>query len=153
MLGTGASVIMDLDANALDGEFGGAFLSGNGVPGGDFMAQFSVATPVVIGPTLDQIQTVVFTPTCTTGCHSGAVPAGNLDLSNADTSFLQLVGVPSTAQAAILRVAAMDPDNSYLIQKLEGAAGTGAQMPLGGAPLAPGDIAAIRQWIQDGALR
>jgi len=117
---------------------------------------FSVTTPVVIGPTLDQIQTVIFTPTCaTTGCHSGGVPAANLNLSDADTSLANLVGVPTTQLAgAGIRVIVMDPDNSYLIQKLENAAGIEAlQMPLAGPPLAQADIDHIRQWIADGALR
>ena len=51
LLGSGASIIMDLDANALDGEFSGTFPSGNNAAGGDFAAQFMIATPVVIGPT------------------------------------------------------------------------------------------------------
>jgi hypothetical protein len=42
LLGTGASIIMDLDANALDGEFSGAFPSGDDVAGGDFEARFSL---------------------------------------------------------------------------------------------------------------
>ncbi len=55
-------------------------------------------------------------------------------------------------QPAVLRVAPMDPDNSYLIRKLEGAAGiTGAQMPLGGPALDQAVIDEIRQWIMDGA--
>jgi hypothetical protein len=152
LLGTGASIIMDLNANALDGEFGGGFPSGNNLAGGDFIAQFSISTPVVIGPTLDQIQTIVFTPTCATvGCHTGAGAQAGLNLSDADTSFLELVGVPSSQNAAISRVAPTDPDNSYLIQKLEGNAGS--QMPLGLPALDPAVIAEIRQWIADGALR
>ena len=152
LLGTGASLIMDLNANALDGEFGGGFPSGNNIAGGDFIAQFSISTPVVIGPTLDQIQTIVFTPTCATvGCHTGAGASAGLNLSDADTSFLELVGVPSSQNAAISRVAPTDPDNSYLIQKLEGNAGS--QMPLGRPALDPAVIAEIRQWITDGALR
>jgi hypothetical protein len=51
------------------------------------------------------------------------------------------------------RVAAGDPDNSYLIQKLEGTAAEGAQMPFGGAPLEQAVIDGIRQWIADGAER
>ena len=152
LLGSGASVILDLDANALDGEFSGAFPSGNGAAGGDFAAQFAITTPVVIGPTLDQIQTVVFSPLCAS-CHSGLAPAAGLDLSNADTSHLELVGIASSQQAAVLRVAPTDPDNSYLIQKLENAAGImGGQMPPG-SPLPQSDIDEIRQWIFDGALR
>ena len=65
---------------------------------------------------------------------------------------MSLVGVASTQQAAILRVDDFDPDNSYLIQKLEGTALSGGRMPPAGA-LDPAIIAEIRQWISDGALR
>ncbi|MDH4049852.1 MAG: hypothetical protein OEW68_16830 [Gammaproteobacteria bacterium] len=44
------------------------------------------------------------------------------------------------------------PDQSYLIQKLEGTAGSGAQMPLGGPPIPASTIAFVRQWISDGAM-
>ncbi|MDH3429940.1 MAG: Ig-like domain-containing protein [Gammaproteobacteria bacterium] len=156
LLGTGASVIMDLDANALDGEYFAGLPSGNGAAGGDFVAQFTITTPVVIGPTLEQIQTVIFTPTCASGgCHSAGSMAGGLNLSDADTSLAQLVGMPSAnpAQAGEIRVIAFDPNNSYLIKKLENAAGiSGQQMPLGGPPLSASDIGHIRQWIMDGAL-
>jgi hypothetical protein len=50
-------------------------------------------------------------------------------------------------------VEAGDPDNSYLIQKLEGTASEGAQMPFGGPPLDQAVIDDIRQWIADGAER
>jgi hypothetical protein len=152
--GAGASVIMDLDGNVLDGENTGALPSGDGAEGGDFIARFTVTTPVVLGPTLDQIQAVIFTPTCaTSSCHAGGAPAGNLSLADADTSHANLVGVNSSGQAGAIRVVAMDPDNSYLIRKLEGAMGiAGQQMPPGQA-LSQGDIDVIRQWITDGALR
>jgi hypothetical protein len=51
LLGSGASMILDLDANTLDGEFGGVFRSGDSIEGGDFEAVFTVMTPVVMGPT------------------------------------------------------------------------------------------------------
>ena len=154
LLGDGGSVIMDLDANALDGELLANLPSGNGTAGGDFQAQFTITTPVVIGPTLDQIQAVVFSPTCATAmCHSSGTMAGGLNLSDADTSLAQLVGVLSPV-AGVTRVIAFDPDNSYLIHKLEGAVGiSGAQMPFGQLPLPQSDIDEIRQWIMDGALR
>jgi len=38
----GAASITDLDGNTLDGEFTGAFPSGDGTPGGDFLATFTV---------------------------------------------------------------------------------------------------------------
>jgi hypothetical protein len=60
--------------------------------------------------------------------------------------------VPSTEVPAILRVVPGNPDDSYLVQKIEGTASVGAQMPLGGPELSDDEIAAIRQWITDGAL-
>ncbi len=147
---------MDLDGNILDGEFGGVFPTGDGQQGGDFVAYFTVTTPIMLGPTLEQIQAIIFTPTCaTSNCHSGAVPDAGLDLSDADTSHANLVGVSTTQLGgAGIRVVAGDPDNSYLIQKLENAAGIeGVRMPLGAPPLAQSDIDEIRQWITDGALR
>ena len=45
-----------------------------------------------------------------------------------------------------------DPDNSYLIHKLEGTQAVGIQMPPAG-PLQQAIIDDIRQWIDDGALR
>lgn len=95
------------------------------------------------------IQEHVFTPICTV-CHAGAsAPQGlRLDASN---SYALLVGVPSTEVGSLLRVRPGDPDNSYLIQKLEGHAAVGAQMPFGGPYLAAATIAVIRQWISDGA--
>jgi hypothetical protein len=96
------------------------------------------------------IQEHVFTPICTV-CHAGGgAPQGlRLDATN---SYALLVGVPSTEVPSILRVKPGDPANSYLIQKLEGHAAVGAQMPFGGPPLPDATIAVIRQWITDGAM-
>ncbi len=157
LLGSGASFIMDLDANALDGEFPGAFPSGNGTAGGDFAAQFTIQTPVMTGPTLDQIQAAVFTPSCATGgCHNNTSQAAGLSLADADTSYLELVGQFSNqnGQSNVMLVAPNDPDASYLVRKLENAPGiTGQQMPIGGAPLQQSDIDDIRLWITNGAER
>ena len=68
------------------------------------------------------------------------------------TSYASLVGVPSSQDATIELVNPFDPDNSYLIQKLEGTAGTGVQMPINGTPLIQPNIDVIRQWIIDGAI-
>ncbi|NCF58705.1 MAG: hypothetical protein GWP64_02490 [Gammaproteobacteria bacterium] len=153
LVGSGSPAIMDLDGNLLDGEYMNRFPTGNGIAGGDFMVQFTLTTPVVVGATLDEIQAAIFTPTCaTSNCHTGANPSGGLDLSDADTSHTALFNVASIGDPTILRVAPGLPNDSYLVQKLEGTAG-GAQMPLGGAPLDATEIAAIRQWITNGAVR
>lgn len=156
LLGSGASIIMDLDANALDGEFSGSFPSGDDIAGGDFEANFELDIPVSAA-TLDALQASVFTPSCAvSGCHTGpadnSLPSG-LDLSTADASFASLVGVASIQQASLSRVTAGDPDSSYLVQKIEGTAASGARMPLGGGALDQALINDIRQWIADGANR
>lgn len=152
--GSGNTPIMDLDGNILDGEYLATYPpSGDGSQGGDFVVQFSLTTPIMLGPTLTQIQAVIFGPTCATAnCHSGATPDANLNLSDEATSRANLVGVSTTQLGgAGIRVISGDPDNSYLIQKLENAAGIeGQQMPLGGAPLPQADIDVIRLWIADG---
>ncbi len=158
LLGSGASVIMDLDANALDGEFAGVFPSGNGTAGGDFVSRFTLTTPVVLGPTLDQIQGAIFTPDCaTSGCHDNTTQAASLSLADADTSYAEMVGEFSnqTGQENVMLVAAGDPDASYLIRKMENAAGiTGNVMPPPGrAPVPQADIDVIRLWITNGAER
>ena len=158
LFGEGGSVVMDLDANALDGEFTGVLPSGDGTAGGDFQSFFNVSTPVVLGPTLEQIQAVVFTPSCATaGCHTGPasnnLPAG-LDLSNADASFSSLITIMSAQAAGEALVVPGDADASYLIHKLEGTAAVGNRMPPPPASaLDAATIAEIRQWITDGALR
>lgn len=151
LVGTGAATIQDLDANSVDGEFAGAFPSGDGTAGGNFMAEFQVAG---IEPTLASIQDNVFTPICS-GCHTGqggTLPS-SMDLTSVTASFMALVNVPSEEDAALDRVTPGDPDNSYLVHKIEGtaAAPNDTRMPLGGAPLDQSTIDAIRQWITNGA--
>jgi hypothetical protein len=102
---------------------------------------------------LDSIQANIFTPICSV-CHIGGSAPEGLRLDAAD-SFNLLVGVPSTEVPSLLRVKPGDPDNSYIIQKLEGHAAVGAQMP-DGCPtsqpcLTTSTIAFIRQWITNGA--
>lgn len=148
LLGSGASVILDIDANALDGEFSGAFPSGDGTEGGDFEATFTFTTPAS-GATLAAIQANVFTPTCaTSGCHSGAGATQGLRLDDG-FSFDNLVDVPSAQVPTMDRVEPGDPANSYLVRKIEGTAG--AQMPFGGPPLDQALIDDIRNWIAAGA--
>ncbi len=70
----------------------------------------------------------------------------------AGSSFASIVSVPSIEQSTLQRVKPSDPDNSYLIHKVEGTAGiTGAQMPFGGPFLDQPTIDTIRSWITSGA--
>ena len=150
MFGTGANVIRDVNGNALDGEFVAAFPSGNGTEGGDFVTRFTVAVPSA----LDQIQASIFGPRCAS-CHSGAgsisgIP--DMDLRNADAAFATLVDVTSFQDGNFIRVVPFQPDDSYLVHKLEGNATVGGFMPPTGM-LPAADIALILQWITDGAER
>jgi hypothetical protein len=70
-------------------------------------------------------------------------------------SYGMIVGVPSQEAPSLLRIKPGDPDNSYLVQKIEGQAAVGAQMP-DGCPvtqpcLSQATIAMIREWVSEGA--
>jgi hypothetical protein len=152
LFGTAPNPVMDLDANALDGE--GGVPSGNGIAGGDFVSIFTVTTPIVIGPTLTEIQAIVFGPKCSS-CHSGAGSTSgiqNMDLRNATASFNSIVNVASMQDGNFTRVLPFDSANSYLVRKLQGIATVPTIMPPTGM-LPAAEIAAIEQWINDGALQ
>ncbi len=102
-----------------------------------------------IEATFASIQDNVFTAICT-DCHSGAGAPQGLRLEE-DMSHAMLVNVPSTEVPSLLRVSPGNPDDSYLVQKIEGNASVGGRMPLGGQALPQETIDAIRQWITDGA--
>ncbi len=105
---------------------------------------------VPLGATLASIQANVFNPSCIV-CHAGASAPQGLRL-DAASSFTNLVGIASRQDSSFLRVTPGEPDLSYLIQKLEGTASAGQQMPLGGPPIPQSTINFVRQWITDGAL-
>jgi len=109
--------------------------------------------PAGLQPTLASIQANVFTPSCAkAGCHTGSMPQAGLNL-DAGASWANLVNMPSSQNMLLTRVIPMDPDGSFLIQKLEGAPGIiGARMPADGNYLQQVTVDVIRQWILDGAL-
>lgn len=108
-------------------------------------------------PTFSSIQQEIFSsgdssgrPACT-NCHNAALNRGGLDLSPA-VSYNNLVNVASRLRAGAVRVIPSDPENSYLIHKLEGRSTiAGVRMPLGGPFLESGQILVIRRWIEIGA--
>jgi len=127
-----------LDANGQPIGSGGNSGGGNTGGGGGVSADFQ------------SIQANVFTPICAQ-CHIGASAPQGLQLDAAH-SYALLVGVPSNEKPTVLRVKPGDPDSSYMYQKITGASGiAGGQMPLGQTPLPAATIAAIRQWIINGA--
>ena len=150
--GSGATSILDLSGNALDGELTGTFPSGNGTAGGDFVATFDVAGVL---PTLQSIQDLVFGPRCS-GCHTGGgttLPS-SIDMTNSNASFTNLVNITSGEAPPLKRVTPGDAANSYVIRKLEGTPGiVGDRMPRFGPYLSPTTVDAIRQWINNGAMQ
>ena len=112
-----------------------------------------------LAPTFSSIQLAIIQSQDSTGrssctlCHTstGRAPAAGLDLSV--NAFSGLVNVGSRQKAGATIVIPGDPDNSYLIQKLEGTTGiVGLRMPRNGPPyLTDGQVQIVRRWILLGA--
>jgi len=111
-------------------------------------------------PTFSSIQKEIFETTDSSGrlactnCHSnlGRNPSGGMNLLSG-ISYANLVGVASTGKPGAIRVIPGDPDNSYIIHKLEGRSDIiGVRMPRGNGPyLTDGQILVIKRWIANGA--
>lgn len=113
-------------------------------------------------PTFSSVQSQIFETTDVAGrqacvaCHTnvGRTPAGGLNLVHA-LAYDQIVNVASARKAGAIRVIPGDPENSYLVQKIEGRAGiVGVRMPMSGPPfLTDGQILILKRWIALGAPR
>src|SRR5687767_12414123 len=106
------------------------------------LSDLTGATPN-LQPTLSSIQREIFDTTDSAGrqactnCHTsaGRNPSGLMDL-RAGAAYTSLVGVASPAKPGAVRVIPGDPENSYIIHKLEGRPGiVGTPMPRGNALL------------------
>ena len=119
--------------------------------GGSTTAPSSVSsTPSNLTTGLTAIQSQIFTPKCA-GCHGNAVQQAGLNLASGST-FSSLVNVKSS-QTTMTLVVPGNPNDSYLIHKLEGRAGiVGERMPKGGPFLTTDEVATITDWITAGAL-
>jgi hypothetical protein len=113
-------------------------------------------------PTFASIQRDIFEaadssgrPSCSS-CHNpngSAFRAVGLDLSTSG-SYDSLVGVTSRQKPSLPRVASGNPENSYLLHKLEGRSDIiGTRMPQRGPFLSDGQLAIVRRWIELGARR
>ena len=89
-------------------------------------------------PTLSQVQSTIFTPSCI-GCHGGGSPEAGLNLEDGQ-SYSNLVNVPATTTSGI-RVVPNQPNSSVLVTELED----------GHRNLAQTAIQMIRDWISAGA--
>ena len=112
-------------------------------------------------PTFSSIQSEIFETTdssgrqaCTT-CHfaaPGRITPGGLNLT-AGNSHASLVNARAVTKPSAVRVVPGDPENSYLIHKLEGRSDiVGLRMPRTQGPfLTDGQILIIKRWIENGA--
>jgi len=112
-------------------------------------------------PTFSSIAQNIFQATDSSGrvgctqCHTttgGRIPPMGLSL-DPGAAYGNLVNVASREKPNLLRVAPGDPENSYLVHKLEGRADiVGMRMPRTAGPfLTEGQILVIRRWIELGA--
>lgn len=105
-------------------------------------------------PTFTQVYEDVLQPSCAfSTCHGGSNGSGDFGFTDAAEAYAALVGIESLDSPGSVRVVAGDPDASYLVAKLEAAAGiVGDPMP------PPSGIEAeraqlVRAWIAAGALQ
>jgi hypothetical protein len=112
-------------------------------------------------PTFSSIQHEIFETTDASGrlactnCHTnagGRNPSGGMNLT-AGVAYSSIVGVASTGKPGAIRVIPGDPENSYIIHKLEGLPTiAGVRMPRGNGPfLTDGQILVLKRWISNGA--
>ncbi len=106
-------------------------------------------------PTLSGDVQPIFSGVCAVpGCHAGTTPEEALNLSDG-LAHSNIVNVSANQLAGMMRVRPGQPDQSYLVHKIQGtqasAGGTGNRMPLGGTPLTQAQIDTIRDWIAAGA--
>ncbi|MFO0579080.1 MAG: fibronectin type III domain-containing protein [Polyangia bacterium] len=99
-----------------------------------------------------QVQPIFLAKCATNACHSGARPAQGLSLGSAAATYAGTVNVASTECTANKLVLPNQPDQSYLIWKLQGSGPCfmGSQMPKG-QPLSAAEITTVRSWILSGA--
>ena len=110
-------------------------------------------------PTFSSIQHDIFEaadssgrPACTR-CHTdqGRNPSGGMNLRG-ENAYANLVNAPVRGKPGAIRVVPGDPEDSYVLHKIEGRTGiVGARMPNGGPYLSEGQILVIKRWIAIGA--
>jgi len=87
------------------------------------------------------------------GCHGSSSPSGDLgNINNENSGYDELLNedVDCAGSFFAARVVPFEPEESFLVAKLQGFHDCGSPMPLVGS-LSQDDIQAIRSWILDGA--
>lgn len=140
---TVSDTILSSEGIRLDGD-------ATGNAGGNYQRTFTVDS-ANNGPTFSSIQSTIFSTSCAvSGCHSGDSPAAGMRLSVGE-AYTNIVNMPSGQMPTLMRIEPGNPDDSYLIRKLEGTAAVGGRMPFGKPALSQQKIDMIRQWVTAGA--
>ncbi len=132
------------------GDTGGGDTGGGGDDGGGTPPPPPPSSP----PTLSgDVQPILSNSCAFSGCHAGTSPQQGMNLS-AGLMHSNTVNVPSN-ESGLDRIEPGQPDQSYLVHKIQGTQGTvggsGVQMPFGGPALSQASIDIIRAWVADGA--
>ena len=100
------------------------------------------------GANIETIQATIFNTGCAvSNCHLGQGAQQGMDLSEGQAEA-NLIGVDSRQLPAFKRVDPGNPDDSYLVMKLEGDPRiVGQRMPAGRAALPDEQIDLVREWI------
>ena len=109
-------------------------------------------SPNVLEPTFSSIYEKIFSKKCALyTCHSSAFANESAELDLMDkTSYSSLVNVKSVMFPDILRIKPGDPDNSLLINRLDGTVIVAP--PLERTSVSEKELNIIRTWIKNGAL-
>ena len=117
--------------------------------GGEIAGRFAVNPP-----TLATLQANIFGAICA-ACHTGtgAVLPGSQNLTTQSNTFTNVVNVDSLELSSLKRVRPYDPDNSYVVRKIEGngIAPSTVRMPASGNYLSQAQINQVRAWVAAGA--
>jgi hypothetical protein len=138
----------------------GVILLATGVAACDEKLSDLAGPSPALTPTFASIQHEIFETTDSAGrtacvnCHTTVgrtSPAGGLNLSS--NAYANLVNVPSRGRPDLKLVAPGDPENSYIVHKLEGRSDiVGLRMPRNSGPfLTDGQMLIIKRWIELGA--
>ena len=107
--------------------------------------------PIDPTATFTRVQNEIFTPTCARiGCHD-RIGQQSSQVLVAGEAYANIVNHPSVEMPSLMRIAPLDPANSYLYRKISGSGITGDRMPQALPPLTDAQIKLVRDWIRRGA--
>ena len=114
-------------------------------------ADFAIRPPAAAVSFGQQIQPILTASCTSSACHDASQPAQGLQLTSG-AAYTALMAAAAECPAD-QRVSPGNPDQSYLMLKLQGSGDcfTGSRMPRGNAPLSAAQLQLIRDWITNGA--